>query len=99
VETFGVVYIEAAGCGLPVITANSGGTLDIVDKSNGIRILNAGVEELVVAMEKVIVCREQYLPEKISENIHKKFGEKAFVKKIEKVYREVLMKSKKKEKV
>lgn len=91
VETFGVVYIEAAGCGLPVIAANSGGTLDIVEDSNGVRIPYVNVEELVDAMEKMIIYRERYLPDKISEEIHKKFGEKAFVKKIEKVYAKVLM--------
>ena len=32
VKTFGVVYIEAAGCGLPVIAAESGGTYDIVNE-------------------------------------------------------------------
>lgn len=91
VETFGVVYIEAAGCGLPVIAANSGGTMDIINEDNGIRIQNACVEELTCAMEKMFVDKERYISEKISDDIHKKFGEKAFVERITKIYQDMMV--------
>ena len=89
VETFGVVYIEAAGCGLPLIAANSGGTLDIVNDNNGIIIKNACVEELVKAMRDIFEYRHKYVPSKISEEMHLRFGAEAFTNKIERIYMEI----------
>ena len=89
VETFGVVYIEAAGCGLPLISANSGGTLDIVNENNGIIINNACVKEVVEAMRYIFENRHKYVPCKISKEVHSKFGAEAFVQKIEKIYMEI----------
>lgn len=88
-ETFGVVYIEAGGCGLPLISANSGGTKDIIDNDNGIIIENAGVEDVYEAMRDVMLNKSKYISQKISEDIRKKFGEQAFQNKIIKIYTEV----------
>lgn len=96
VETFGVVYIEAAGCGLPVIAANSGGTLDIINDNNGIRMENATIEELTKAMQTIIVNKEKYNAQQISEEIHTKFGVKAFTDKINTIYKEVSKKGEQK---
>lgn len=37
-ESFGIVYIEALCFGLPIVTTNSGGSMDIVNQSNGLLV-------------------------------------------------------------
>ena len=88
VETFGVVYIEAIGCGLPVIAAQSGGAYDIVNENNGIIIKNDNIEDLLSAMTYIYEQYDKYDPVKISQNIIGKFGEKAFINMLLPIYYE-----------
>ena len=56
VEGFGIVFLEAAACELPIIAGNSGGIPDAVaDKENGVLVSPTDIEEIAQAMEKMIV--------------------------------------------
>ncbi|NNK13885.1 MAG: glycosyltransferase family 4 protein [Desulfofustis sp.] len=56
VEGFGIVFLEAAACELPIIAGNSGGIPDAVaDQENGILVTPTDIEEVARAMEKMIV--------------------------------------------
>lgn len=90
-ESFGVVYIEAAGCGLPIIAAESGGSYDIVNKDNGLIVKNDDIDDLVKAMAYIYDNYERYRSVEISENVRKKFGEETFVNTILDIYRSVEM--------
>lgn len=90
VETFGVVYIEAAGCGLPLIGANSGGTADIINDDNGIIIRQPQVDCLVNAMEHMYNQHTLYNAELISRQAIENFGKDSFCEKIIKIYQEAI---------
>ena len=45
VEGFGLVFLEAQACGLPVIGANTGGIADAIDHENGGWLINQDNEE------------------------------------------------------
>lgn len=91
-ETFGVVYIEAMACGKPVIAVKNGGPDDFVHEFNGILIQPDQKEELVQALEKMIVAKKQqnsqYESEKISAYVREKFSFQAIAEQLEEVYSE-----------
>lgn len=52
-ESFGMVFVEAMSCELPVIGARIGGVPDIVAEENGILVEAANVKEIQEAIEKL----------------------------------------------
>jgi len=53
-EPFGMVILEAFACGKPVIATKVGGIKDIVNIENGILVNPENVDELALAMEKLL---------------------------------------------
>lgn len=54
-EPFGLVYLEAAACGLPLISGNNGGVTDVVfNDINGYCIDPENVEELNVKLKQLL---------------------------------------------
>lgn len=49
-ETFGVAYIEAMACGLPIIATKCGGPEDFVNENNGLLVATNSLKELVSGM-------------------------------------------------
>lgn len=92
-ETFGVVYIEAMACGKPVIAVANGGPDDFVHAFNGILIQPNQEDELVQAMEKMIVAVEEqtssYDARQIASYVEEKFSYQAIAKQLEEVYQEI----------
>lgn len=76
-ETFGVVYAEAAACGLPVIATDCGGPVDIVNSGNGIIIKKDSLDELTAAMRIIKQNINNYNAQNISADISRRFGEKS----------------------
>jgi phosphatidylinositol alpha-1,6-mannosyltransferase len=55
VEGLGIVYLEASGCGLPVIAGNSGGAPDaVVDGVTGIVVDGRNTNEIAAAIVRVL---------------------------------------------
>lgn len=55
VEGLGIVYLEASGCGLPVIAGNSGGAPDaVVDGVTGIVVDGTNINEIASAIVRVL---------------------------------------------
>ncbi|MGO9264251.1 MAG: glycosyltransferase family 4 protein [Candidatus Binataceae bacterium] len=53
-EPFGIVFVEALGAGLPVVTAGVGGALEIVDSSCGLSVPPNDPGRLAAALRQVI---------------------------------------------
>jgi len=61
-EGFGVVYLEAMFCGLPIVAANQGGQVDILDKNVTGDLVTAGnVHEMTDAIRRLLDDTERRL--------------------------------------
>lgn len=89
-ETFGVVYIEALACGLPIITTKCGGPEDFYNEDLGYMINVNDEDALYEAMNKVIDEKGKFSNEEISEYIKARFSNEVIVKEIEEIYSLVL---------
>lgn len=88
-ETFGVVLIEAASVGLPIISTKCGGAQDIVDETNGILVDTDNIEQMIEAMLRIQRDAKNYDRAMIRHGVVRRFGEVAFVRQLESVYSSV----------
>lgn len=89
-ETFGVTLIEALSCGIPVIGGNVGGANDIITPNNGIIVPVNSPKALQKAMKNMILNIGRYDRDKIREDAVKRFDKKVIIKKLEKLYQELI---------
>jgi len=59
-ETFGLCYVEAMACGLPVIATRCGGPQDFVNHNNGYLVEVGNVEQTAKAMEDLYNNRDSW---------------------------------------
>lgn len=90
VETFGVVFIEALACGLPVIATISGGPETFIHAGNGILIPVNDEKALVEAMKTMYQNYQYYDREKIAVEIIQKFSPKAVANQLQVLYQRVI---------
>ena len=89
-ETFGISYIEALACGLPIIATKCGGPEDFFEKNMGYIIEVDNLDELRSSMKNMVSEYNRFDRRGISDYIKKKFSEKVVVKSIYSLYKEVL---------
>ena len=89
-ETFGVVYIEAAACGLPIITTDCVGAVDYITDNIGIKIPSNNIEALSKAMKDVYTNFSNYNSEHISKEIRAVFKEKDIVGELLEIYKTII---------
>ena len=92
IETQGIVLIEAAACGLPLIAVDKGAVSEVcINDENGYLCEPGNVEEISVAMVKIL--SDEKLRKKFSENsiiiAHEHDFEKT-LDRFEKIYRKVI---------
>jgi glycosyltransferase involved in cell wall biosynthesis len=91
-ETFGVVLIEALACGKPVIATRSGGPENIINSNNGYLVPKEDVGALAKAMENSYLHIDKFDPYLIRKDCLLRFGEDAFVTRLNSVYTNLLKK-------
>ena len=88
-ETFGVVYIEALACGLPVIGTRNGGADDIITDECGCLVDTNNSQQLAEAMRYVYEHRDQYDKDTLAANCQANFGEDVVCNRIIEVYQRI----------
>lgn len=85
-ESFGVVAIEAAASGLPIIATRCGGPESIVNDSNGVLVDVGDIPALASAMQEMSVCWHMYDSQLIREDCLKRFSRETVVARITDLY-------------
>jgi len=89
-ETFGIVYIEAMSCGLPVIAFNVNALNEIINDSNGIIVEKYSINGTVNAINYILDNLNKYNPQKIRQYITNNFSLTKISKEINIVYNKVI---------
>jgi glycosyltransferase involved in cell wall biosynthesis len=89
-ETFGVAYIEALSCGVPVIATRCGGPEGFVHTGNGILVPVDDEEALLGAMKTMHRNRDFYNRKQIAAETVMKFSPDAVASQLEDVYQKAI---------
>lgn len=89
IEAFGMVIVEAMACGLPVVTANSGGPADYVDDSCGLMVETENVGQMAEAIDWMIDHHHSFDRQKIRKKAVDHYSPATFVRNIEEIYRKI----------
>ena len=89
-ETFGVAYIEALACGLPIIATDCGGPRDIVTQKNGILIPTNDQQALEQAIIQMSRNLHQYNKQFIAQDCQERFASDNIAKHIAQILEQTI---------
>ena len=92
-ENFSVAVIEGLAMGLPVVATLCGGTDECISDLNGLLVPVGDVAGLSAAMRQIYENYENYNKEVIAEDCKCKYSPEVIVKKLDKVFKEVVSKN------
>ncbi|MBS1550741.1 MAG: glycosyltransferase [Bacteroidetes bacterium] len=89
-ESFGIVYVEALACGMPVIATDCGGPKDFVNKDNGLLIEVGNIDQICDAVNFMTMNFYKYDSQKIREHFMNNFSAKTVCSLIITLYERIL---------
>jgi L-malate glycosyltransferase len=92
-ETFGIVLAEAMACGKPVIATHCGGPEYVVTPETGLLVEPGDPLALAEAMEHFVLRRIEFDADVIRQSVLSRFGEDAFLSKMNLVYEDAMQAS------
>jgi glycosyltransferase involved in cell wall biosynthesis len=89
-EAFGVVFIEAMACGLPIVTTRSGGPEEIVTKEIGLLSAPGDTTAMMENMAELIENYKFYDKKTIRHIAEKKYSEQSITMELEKNFKKII---------
>lgn len=88
-ETFGVVFVEALACGLPIIATKCDGPLSIVNIDNGLLVSIDSIQEMHNSMLFIYKNIDKYDRQSIRKSAKDKYSKVKMCRKILEIYNQV----------
>lgn len=92
VETFGVVFVEAMACGLPIVMTRTGAWRELVDVRTGLAVPVEDAHALGGAMVQLVRNSADYDPAWIREFCRERFSAASVCRRLTEIYQQVLEK-------
>ncbi len=92
-ETFGVVYIEAMACGLPIIATRCGGPEEFVNEKNGLLVPVDDVDALATAIKYMYEHYPNYNRQAIADDCKARFSSEVIAKQLTEIFEDVIAKN------
>ena len=89
-ETFGVVYVEALACGLPLIGTRNGGANDIINETNGILVDVDDDDQLTWALLNMYYKSKSYDSRAIAASARNLYSEDTIINRLQTIYSEAI---------
>jgi len=89
IETFGMTLAEALASGIPVISTNSGGVVDIVNPSNGILLDSISTKAIEKGMSEMREKYSSFKPVELRNYANERFSEEAIYGKLTEWYQQL----------
>ncbi|NKF08509.1 glycosyltransferase [Clostridium gasigenes] len=91
-ETFGLIFIEALACEIPIIGTTCDGPISIINDDNGLIVPIDDISKLSKAMENIYLNYEKYNKKKIREDAKCLYSEDSVCNQLIEVYNDILAK-------
>lgn len=89
-ETFGIVFVEAMGCGLPIVMTKTGAWKTLAMPETGLAVEIGDADGLAGAMASIMENYSAYDPDTIRKNCRGRFSEKAVCEQITAEYNRLI---------
>lgn len=89
-ETFGVAYIEAMACGLPVIATRCGGPEEFVNEKNGLLVPIDDVDALATAIQYMYRNHRNYDRQAIAKDCKARFSSEIVAQRLTEIFEDVI---------